>query len=146
MGPQTRFLDNPQYQRALQIYSRFDPTRKALIDTVLADTQFASKEMQNKLMLMKMGMEEKQRERTHELAEEKFRTQKDLGERSLDIRERGFGVQEGYQDFLGDQESAANLLGWANIGVSGLRGYTDLRDKKRYAKHVRDLASMYRRK
>ena len=139
MGPQTDFLNNPQYQRALQIYSRFDPTRKALVDTVIADTQFASKEMRDKLTLLKMGMAEKQRERTYELAEEGFDIRKGLEERGLDIRERGLDIEYDYRDSLSDQESESDLLGWANIGISGLEGWSDLQRKKRRAEQMQSL-------
>ncbi|MHC4753384.1 MAG: hypothetical protein ACYTFW_26410, partial [Planctomycetota bacterium] len=125
MGPQLRFLNNPQYQRALQVYSRFDPTRKAIIDTVIADRQFANEEMRNKLNLLKMGYERERGEKAHKLDKERLGLQKEAFRTSMDLQKRGLDVSSKYADYLSDTASAAETLGWGNIGVSGLRGYAD---------------------
>lgn len=145
MGPQTRFLNNPRYQRALQIYSRFDPTRKAIMDTVIADKHFADEEMRNKLMLLKMGYERERGRKEHKLAEEKFEADIGLRSRGMDIEERGIGIEKGYRDYLSDRADLANMLGWGNIGVSGLRGLVDLRDKQQYTNWLKQMANTYRR-
>ena len=144
MGPQLRFLNNPNYQRALQVYSRFDPTRKAIVDTVIADKHFANEEMRNKLMLLKMGYEREREEKTHELRKERFGLEKEAFETGMDLQRRGLGLERGYQDYLSDSAGMAENLGWGNIAVSGLRGYADLQDKNRYTDWLRRQTSLYK--
>ena len=138
MGPQTRFLNNPQYQRAVQIMSRMDPSRRAILDTVIADKHFASEEMRNKLMLMKMGYEKERGKKSHKLAKRRLDT-------SMDLQRRGLDIEEGYVDYLGDRADTANMLGWGNIGISGLRGYAELQDKQQYTDWLKRERKLYRR-
>ena len=140
-----RWLNNPRYQKAVQKMARLDPTRKAILDTVIADEAFADADMRNRLAMMQLA------------------AQKTANQRNIGLNERRIGLQEGELAFKKDRADVgydmasdkfrmdrndANLaenLGYANIGLSGLRGYTDLKEKKRKTKQLQDLASLFKR-
>lgn len=134
-----RWLNNPRYQKAVQKMARLDPTRKAIMDTVIADEAFADRDMRNRLAMMQLA------------------AQKTANQRNIGLNERRIGLQEGELAFKKDRadvgydmaldrfrmdRSDANLaenLGYANMGLSGLRGYTDLKEKKRKTKQLNEL-------
>ena len=140
-----RWLNNPRYQRAVQKMARLDPTRKAILDTVIADEAFADQDMRKRLAMMQLA------------------AQKTAHQRNIGLNERRIGLQEGELAFKKDRADVgydmasdkfrmdrndANLaenLGYANIGLSGLRGYTDLKEKKRKTKQLQDLVSLFKR-
>ncbi len=47
-------------------------------------------------------------------------------------------------DFEKDQHGTAENIGWANIGLSGLRGYADMKNKKKISRQFDELKNIIR--
>ena len=116
--------------------ARLDPTRRAILDTVIADEAFADEEMRNRLAMMTLAARKQQQNRNLTLNEGEMSYRKDRADARHGLASEKFNIAK-------DDADLAENLGYANIGLSGLRGYTDLREKKRKTKALRDLASLY---
>ena len=142
---QPRWLNNPRYQKAILKMSRMDPTRQAIVDTVIADETFADQEMRNRLAMMRLAAQKTANERSLSLGEGRLA----LGEKRLAFDKQRADARydlAGEKFDIGKDDSAtAQNIGWVNLGVSGLQGYNELKEKKRKAKRDEDLASIFRK-
>ena len=147
---QPRWMNNPRYQKAILKMSRMDPTRQAILDTVIADTAFAKEDMRNRLAMMKLAAQKTANEQSLELGEGRL----ELGERRLTfdkdradaaygMNQQRLGMDRDRYDIYSDDSDMAQKLGWANIGVSGLQGYNELQNKKRMEKRYKGLESLF---
>ena len=133
-----KWLNNPRYQRAVQKMMSLDPTRRAILDTVIADEAFADAEMRKRLALMTLAARKKAQDRNLTLNEKRMAHDKERANVRYDLASQEFDMQK-------DDADESEMLGYANIGLAGLRGYTDLKEKNRQTKFLRDLASLYKR-
>jgi hypothetical protein len=141
-----RWLNNPRYQKAVQRMARLDPTRQAILDTVIADEAFADREMRTRLAMMKLAAQKTANQRNLDLNERRIGLQEGRLAHDKARADARYGIAEEKFDISKGQSDLAENLGWANIGLSGLRGYTDLREKKRKTKYLQDLARSFEKR
>ena len=124
-----RWHESPQYLKAIQKIQGMDPQDKAVTQTLVDQLSgmYADRDMQRQLQAMRIASEGKQRERDVRLAEAQ-----------QNISQESFKNQR-------DANRLATNLGWANIGLAGLRGYADLVNKRKIAGQLSDLATLYGR-
>jgi hypothetical protein len=140
-----RWLNNPRYQKAVLKMARMDPTRKAILDTVIADEAFADAEMRNRLAMMRLAAQKTANKRNLSLNERRIGLREGELQFKKDRADVGYGIAEERFDIAKDDADLAEKLGYANIGLSGLRGYTDLKEKQRKTKQLQGLASLFKR-
>ena len=142
MGP--RWLNNPRYQRAVQKMSRMDPTRNAILDTVIADEAFADAEMRNRLAMMRLAAQKTGNERNLKLGEGRLALDEKRLAYDKNRSDASYGISRDKMDMNKDDAALAKNLGWGNIAVSGVQGLADLRNQKRQTELYRGLASLYK--
>jgi len=123
------YKDNPRYQRFLAKYMTLSPDRKALLDTAILDQNFADQDMRKELQGIKLA------------------SQKQQQDRSVDLNDRRFHANQDYRnetmDFQDDQMDKAEMLGMANLGLTGYFGYQDMKRRKEREGQVQDLLSLF---
>ena len=126
------YLDNPQYQRAIQRLNSLDKTQRAILSTVPADEVFASAEMRKKVASMNAALNRKAQDKRSDLASRSLAQNYDLGTRRLGLAQKQF---KNYQDAL----PIAEGLGLANVVGSGLLGYGQYKNELAKEKAYYDL-------
>lgn len=142
--PKFNWLNDPKYQRQIQKLMRATPDQKAIINTVIADEQFADADMRKNLTLANMAAEKLSHEREHELGSNWLDFRKKEFATGQELTESGRDIRAGELDFMEDQADLAELLGYGNILVSGIGGVTDLKRKKREADYLSRKAGLYK--
>ena len=127
-----RWLNNPRYQKAVQKMARLDPTRKAILDTVIADEAFADQDMRNRLAMMQLAAQKTANQRNLDMGEKRMAFNKERADVGYGLASEKFNIDK-------SDSNLAENLGYANIGLSGLRGYTDLKEKQRKTKQLNEL-------
>jgi len=133
---QAKWLNNPRYQKAVQKMARLDPTRRAILDTVIADTAFADQDMRNRLALMNLEARKLSQTRDIDLREKQMALNKQRADQN-------YNLAQNQMDFSKDEADTAENLGWFNIGTGALGGLGELAQKKRQEKMYRGLADLY---
>jgi len=148
MTPAKINMNNPRWQRAVQVLSRMGPERKAIFNTILADTQFADEEMRSYLAGADLAARKLAQNRNVELTGKRLEQSKDLALQNLAFANtqanRRSRLAKNELDFAKDEANKAETIGYLDVGVSGLSGLADLKEKKNRAKQLRSLASYYK--
>ena len=123
------WLNSPQYLKGIQKIRAMSPEDKAITQTLVNQLhgRFADADMRKQLSSMRQASMNKRMDRDVELSE-----------KSLDLRKDAI-------DFRGDQGQTAENLGWANIALSGLSGYADMKNRKKLGKSLQDFAELYKK-
>jgi len=143
---QPRWLNNPRYQKAVQKMSRMDPTRSAILDTVIADEAFADAEMRNRLAMMRLAAQKTGNERNLKMGEGRLALDEKRLTYDKDRSDASYGIATDTMDMRQDDDALAKKLGWGNIAVSGVQGLADLKKQKRQTDWLNQLASGYQKK
>lgn len=137
------WLNDPKYQKQIQKLMRATPDQKAIINTVIADRQFADAEMRKQLELANIAAQELAHEREyelgtghHELGKEWLEFKKEQWAKDYELKKEEFDIWK-------DESDLAELLGYGNILVSGLGGIEDLKRKKREADYYKQKSGFY---
>jgi len=141
-----RWLNNPRYQKAVQKMSRMDPTRSAILDTVIADEAFADAEMRNRLAMMRLAAQKTGNERNLKMGEGRLALDEKRLTYDKDRSDASYGIATDTMDMRQDDDALAKKLGWGNIAVSGVQGLADLKKQKRQTDWLNQLASGYQKK
>lgn len=148
MTPARINMNNPRWQRAVQVLSRMGPERKAIFDTIVADTQFADQEMRSYLAGADLAARRLAQQRNAELAQKRMAQRKEFAQDELRYNKRranqGYRLRKNRLDFTSDEAGKAETIGYLNLGVQGVSGLADLKEKRRRAKDLRSLAQIYR--
>jgi len=131
-----RWLNNPRYQKAVQKMARLDPTRNAILDTVIADEAFADAEMRNRLAMMRLAAQKTGHAQNLELGEKRLAYDKNRA----DAR---YSLAEDTMDMNKKDAALSQNLGWGNIALGGVQGLANLKNQKRQTELYRGLASLY---
>lgn len=117
------WLNSPQYLKGIQKIRAMSPEDKAITQTLVNSLhgRYADADMRKQLNSMRQASMNKRIDRDLELANER-----------LDLKEDAV-------DFRGDQNKTAENLGWANIALSGLTGYADMKNKKKLGVSIQDI-------
>jgi hypothetical protein len=142
------WFQSPQYLKSIQKIRAMGPEDRAVTQTLVDELSglYAGADMQKQLQAMRFA--------TGKKAEEDERR---LQGQRLDLSKEGLGLSREYLDLSGelrgrrqalaekefdygrDAADTAQLYGWGNIGLSGLSGYLNMRDKKKRAGQIKSL-------
>lgn len=106
------FINNPRYQRVIQKLQGLPSWQRAIFTSAGADRQFASDEMRSKIDAINAATVRKGREESLSLRRDRFNTSTRLAEKE--------------QDMTAKDRRLGKILGYGNIGVSGLLGYKEM--------------------
>ena len=122
------WFESPQYMKNLQKIKSMSPEDKA-VNQVLIDEMhgmYADADMRKQLDAMRQSTIDTSRTRAYELAKERQDFAGNIGTQKLNM------AQDEY-DFDKSQNKTAEMLGYGNIGLAGLRGYADMVNRKKLA-------------
>jgi hypothetical protein len=119
----TGWLKSPAFLKSLRKISAMPPEQKAVTQTLVDELSgmYAGTEMEKQLQAQRIALGVDRQE--HDI---KMRTA------DLDLTDKNL-------DFAKDSGGTAEKLGYANIALSGLSGYTDMKQRKKYAGMYEDL-------
>lgn len=135
----TSFYQSPQYLKGIRKIQSMQPEDRAVTQHLIDSLSgaYAGADMAKQLQAMKAASLEKERERSLDLAGRRLDLAKTLGEGRL-------GLQKDYADTRRSENKTAENLGYANLALSGLTGYTDYRNKKNLTKKLSRLVDLYK--
>ena len=135
----TTFYESPQYLKGIRKIQALGPEDRAitqhLVDSLAAS--YAGEDMARQLQAMKAASLEKERERNLALREGSLALDTNLGEGRLNLANKAYNTER-------NQNITAQNLGWANMGLSALSGYSDYRNKKNLTSTLNRLAGLYK--
>ena len=133
-----RWTGSPQYLKHLQKIRSMSPERRAVTQGMIDElgSVYADADMQKQLAAMKSAAIGKSQERALELGGERLAAKRELSEGRYDLRKDTYEHQK-------DMSDTAEILGWGNIGLSGLVGYGDMKHKKKMTKLYQGLMDKY---
>jgi hypothetical protein len=144
MTPAQINMNNPRWQRAVQVLSRMGPERKAIFDTIAADTEFADREMRSYLIGADLAARKLAQQRNVELNDRRLKQNRELSEKRLAFDKRrsdqGYRLKRKKLDYSKDEAGKAETIGYLNVGVEGISGLADLKEKRRRSRDLRSLA------
>lgn len=120
------WINHPRYQRALKRYQRISPEEKATLNLDALMSAIATEDARKQLQYMTLGERKEAR----------------LQEKGL--YDKGYGLRQDYTDWLGKRSDRAEAYGWANVGLGGLAGWMDLKEKQALNRELGNLANLYR--
>ena len=126
------FENLPRYQRLQQKIATYSPDQAAIIDSLIADKQFANEQMRTELAGMRLARQKEAGAQSKRVAEH--------GLRMGDIREKSLEQRADVQDFERKQSRLGEYAGWANVLAStglGLAKYKVLSDLAKKQKGLR---------
>jgi len=118
---------SPRYQRALQRLMRMSPEQKAIFTSANLDEVFADEEMKGRLNSMRMA------------------ANKEAQAKSLELGERGLGLQEKEFRFAKRQIPIATAIGLGEVGASTYMGLQRIRADTELAERLKLRQGLYRR-
>ena len=130
----SRWTGSPQYLKHLQKIRSMGPEKRAVKAGMIDElaSAYADADMRKQLMAMKSAAIGKSQERALELGRERLETGRELSEGQYDLRKDIYRHDK-------DMSDTAEILGWGNIGLSGLLGYGDMKHKKKMAELYQGL-------
>jgi len=129
------WTNSPQYLKHLQKIRSMNPEKRAVTQGLIDELSgiYAGADMQKQLEAMKVAATEKNRERSLGLAEKRLDYRSDLSDQKHDLARKTYRHEKN----MGD---TAEILGWANIPVSGLVGYGQYKHKQKLTDRYTGLA------
>ena len=117
------WLNSPQYLKGIQKIRAMSPEDKAITQTLVNSLhgRYADADMRKQLNSMRQAAMNKRMDRSLELSEGRLDLEKDA------------------MDFGEGQNQTAENLGWANIALSGLTGYADMKNRKKLGVSIQDI-------
>jgi len=128
------FMKNPRYQRAMKRLRRLGPNQRAVLSSSELLNAIGNEEGRRQLQYMNLGEQRKARLGREKIAE----GQLSLGKSRLDLR-------KDILDYDKKQGDTAEMFGWANVGMGGLAGWMDLKEKETLAGKLDEQTAMYRK-
>lgn len=110
------YMDDPEYQRAIQKINALPPHIRAVIDPTGIARRFAARDMERTLQLMRLGNQQR------------------MSQKQLDLTEKQY-------DWQTKQQKYANILAAVGIPISAASGYLQLREKRQLADLYRNALS-----
>ena len=111
---QYNFENLPRYQRMQQKLASYSPDQMAIVDSLIADKNFASEQMKTELTGMRLARQKKSGEQAIK-----------RGEHALKMGTYGsdrLKMRENVQDWEKGQNRIGEYLGWANVAGSTVLG------------------------
>ena len=130
------WTNSPQYLKGIQKIRAMSPEDKAVTQTLVNELSgiYAGADMQKQLQAMRLASDVKRMDRHADLSERRFDLSSTLRQGEHDLKQEAYKVNK-------DEMQTAENLGWANIGLSGIAGYSDMKYKKKQAKVLQDIAT-----
>ena len=107
---QYNFENLPRYQRMQQKMASYSPDQMAIVDSLIADKQFASEQMRTELTGMRLARQKKAGAQSIKRARHVLK----MGDYSSDRLK----MKEGVQDWTKKQNRLGEYLGWGNVLAS----------------------------
>jgi len=169
-APYLGFLSSPDYQKRI---AKLKKNERAILSTLLVDTDEAEREMKRQLTLMELGQQREEAEKGLGLKEKGITTKYELGKESLAVKERmtqaglaqrgelerqGMTTREditrqriGSEVGLREQEleyEAGQLpwlmgIGVGQVAAGGYLGYKKMQQDEELSKRYSDLLKYY---
>ena len=119
------WTNSPQYMKGIQKLAAMSPEDKRINQFLIEELHgiYADVDIRKQLGAMRQATMGKRMDRSVSMASERM------------------GMAEDVLDFEKGQHKTAEMLGWGNIGLSGLRGYADLLNKKKLTKELGGLTA-----
>jgi len=132
------WFESPQYMKNIQKIRAMSPEDKAVNQVLINELHslYADADMRKQLSAMHQATIDKARERDLELSQGRLDLSRELGNERL-------GLAQNEYDFQKDQNRTAEALGYGNIALSGLRGYIDMRNRKKLSGQIQSLIDKY---
>ena len=113
------WIDNPRYQRMIQKLQGLPSWQRAIFTSAGADRQFASDEMRNKIDMINAASRKKEMAHRISYGKERLGLSRDAFKSSSKLKDRRLDIDKG-------DRRTAEMLGYGNIGLSGLLGYQEM--------------------
>ena len=113
------WINNPRYQRVIQKLQGLPSWQRAIFTSAGADRQFASDEMRNKINAINAASRKKEMAHKISYGKERLDLSRDAFKASSKIRDRRWDIDKG-------DRRTAEMLGYGNIGLSGIMGYKEM--------------------
>lgn len=113
------WIDNPRYQRIIQKLQGLPSWQRAIFTSAGADRAFASDEMRSKIDAINAATRKGAMESRVSMGKKRLALGREQFRSSSDIRRKRWGISE-------KDRKLGELLGYGNIGVSGLMGYKEM--------------------
>ena len=107
---QYNFENLPRYQRMQQKMASYTPDQMAIVDSLIADKQFASEQMRTELAGMRLARQKKTGAQAIKRGEHALK----MGDYSAERLK----MREGVQDWTKKQDRLGEYLGWGNVLAS----------------------------
>ena len=120
------FADNPRYQRALKRLQAAQPWQRAVLSSESLDRAMAGEDARRQLNYMLLGEQKAAREQRGQEFEQEM------------------GFRRKLSKYGRKQANKAEIYNWANVGLSGITGWMDLKEKEALANRLGSIASVYR--
>ena len=111
------FENLPRYQRMQQKMASYTPDQMAIVDSLIADKQFASEQMRTELAGMRLASQKASGEQAIKRGKHSLK----MGDYRFDrLRMRGdeLKMRKKEQDWTKKQNRLGEYLGWANVAAS----------------------------
>lgn len=119
MTAMINYTDSPRYQRMIQKFATLRPEQRAILDTALIDEKFADEAMQKHLKSLITASDLRNKSRALDIREKEI----GLSGKQADAR---YSLLNDAADFERGQNRMGNLIGAANIPISGYFGYKQM--------------------
>jgi hypothetical protein len=122
------WFDSPKYLKGIQKIKSMGPEDRAVTQTLIDELSslYAGADMQKQLSAMRAGTQKTMHEDQLKSKRQRLDTSRELSEREMALAEKDI-------EYNKDAAREAEILGWGNIGLSGLFGYQDMKQKKKMA-------------
>jgi hypothetical protein len=170
------WFESPQYLKSIQKIKSMSPEDRAVTQTLADELSglYAGEDQQKQIQAINFAIGKKAREDDRRLQSgrldlskkglglsregleldrdylglsgERLGLKRDYLDLSGEMRGRRQALAEKEFDYAKDEADTAQLYGWGNIGLSGLSGYLNMRDKKKRAEDFKSLIELYGKK
>ena len=128
------WFESPQYLKGIQKLRNMDPSRAAVTQVLLDELGglYAQDDIQKQVQASRMALRRDAQDKSIDLGGRRLELSGELGRGELDISKKNI-------DFMKKSGGTAEALGYGNIFLSGLAGYSDMKRKKEEAAWFKNL-------
>ena len=121
------WFESPQYLKGMQKLRNIDPSKRAIIQTLIDELGglYAGEDMQKQLQAQRIAL------------------QGEVQDKSLELGEKDVALSRKNLKYMKKSGKTAEALGYADIGISGLAGYADMRRKQQETDFYKSLIDRY---
>jgi len=124
------WFESPQYTKNIQKLMAMSPESKAYAQIIIDSLapMYADEDMQKQLTAMRQATLDKERARSYEMGQNYI------------------GLAQDQIDYEKSANKTAEAFGLANIGLSGLRGYLDMSNRRKLGRQMDEVTEYIKRR